>query len=226
MIDFINSNIIIKQIAQLARNDNINAYIVGGYVRDKLLGKQDADIDISVIGNAIDFAKKAAGSFNAELAAVYDKFGTALLNLTGIGNQNEKIKIEFASARKESYNKDSRKPKVQFSDLKDDLSRRDFTVNALAVSLNEDKNEIIDYFGGQADLKEKILRTPLKPEKTFDDDPLRIMRACRFASQLGFKIAPETFEAMKQMHERLRIISGESNVVSQERITDEFLKIL
>lgn len=224
MTDFKNSNNIIKQIAELTGKENVQAFLVGGYVRDKLLGHEDNDIDISVIGDAIIFAQKTANYFKTELAAVYDKFGTALLNLPG--KDNETIKIEFASARKESYQKDSRKPIVEFSDLKDDLSRRDFTVNALAVSLNDDKNEIIDYFGGLEDLKNKILRTPLEPQKTFDDDPLRIMRACRFASQLGFRIAPETFEAMKKMCERLKITEGEHSVVSQERITDEFLKTL
>ncbi|HEY3251977.1 MAG TPA: tRNA nucleotidyltransferase, partial [Ignavibacteria bacterium] len=219
MMDFINSNKIVKQIAAIARKENIQAFLVGGYVRDKLLGKQDTDIDITIIGNAIDFAEKTAESLNTQLAAVYDKFGTALLSLANFENENEPIKIEFASARKESYRKDSRKPIVEFSDLKDDLSRRDFTVNALAVSLNDDKNDIVDYFGGQKDLKDKILRTPFEPYKTFDDDPLRIMRACRFASQLGFIIASETFEAMKQMRERLKLTDDKPTVVSQERIT-------
>jgi len=223
-VDFINSNIIIQKIAGLARTENVQAYLVGGYVRDKILGIEKSDIDISVVGDAVDFAKKTAKLFSKELDAVYDKFGTALLNVKlEVGTD---AKIEFASARKESYRKDSRKPNVEFSDLKDDLSRRDFTVNALAVTLNDDNNKIIDHFNGLKDIEDKILRTPLEPNTTFDDDPLRIMRICRFASQLGFSIAPEAFEAMKEMRGRLRLREGEPSVVSQERITDEFMKIL
>jgi len=224
MTDFINSNIAIKKIAEIARKENIAAFLVGGFVRDKLLGNENMDIDISVIGNAINFAEIVASHFKTKVDAVYDKFGTALLKLPG--KDGEQIKIEFASARKESYRKSSRKPVVEFSDLINDLSRRDFTINALAVSLNNDSNETIDHFCGLKDLESKILRTPLEPYKTFDDDPLRIMRACRFASQLGFSIAPETFEAMKEMRERLRLNKNEPTVVSQERITDEFMKIL
>ncbi|HJY63157.1 MAG TPA: CCA tRNA nucleotidyltransferase [Ignavibacteria bacterium] len=223
-MDFINSNIIIKQIAQLARQEKVQAFLVGGYIRDKILGIEKSDIDISVIGDAIEFGKKAAALFDKSLDAVYDKFGTALLNIQSPNNGI--AKIEFASARKESYRKSSRKPDVEFSDLKDDLSRRDFTVNAFAVSLSDDNNEIIDFFGGLEDLNEKILRTPLEPVKTFDDDPLRIMRACRFASQLNFSIESETFEAIKEMRLRLKLNAGEPTVVSQERITDEFMKIL
>lgn len=224
MTDFINSHIIIKKISETAVKEKIPAFLVGGFVRDKLLGIDNMDIDISVVGNAIKFAEIVAAQFNVRVDAVYDKFGTALLNLHGEGNGH--VKIEFASARKESYRKTSRKPIVEFSGLKDDLSRRDFTVNALAVSLNDNSNEIIDYFSGLEDLKNKVLLTPLEPYKTFDDDPLRIMRACRFASQLGFSIAPDAFEAMKEMRERLRLKDNEPTVVSQERITDEFLKIL
>jgi tRNA nucleotidyltransferase/poly(A) polymerase len=153
------------------------------------------------------------------LTALYKKFGTALLEAEG-------NKIEFASARKESYRSNSRKPDIEFADLSEDLKRRDFTVNALAVSLGSNNEEIIDLFDGLNDLNEKTLRTPLEPEKTFSDDPLRMMRACRFASQLGFEIAGDTFHAIKQMRERIRIVKGEDTVVSQERITDEFLKIL
>jgi len=224
LLDFINSNKTIQKISALARNENIPAYIVGGCIRDKILGIDKSDIDISVIGDAIEFGKKTAALFDKTIDAVYDKFGTALLIVQSPAG--ESTKIEFASARKESYRKNSRKPDVEYSDLKDDLSRRDFTVNAFAVSLNDDKNEIIDYFNGLEDIKEKVLRTPLDPKKTFGDDPLRIMRACRFASQLEFSIAPETFEAMKEMRNRLKLTAGEPTVVSQERITDEFMKIL
>lgn len=219
MTDFIGSNIILKRISRIAIKADVQAFVVGGYVRDRLLGLNKTDIDITVIGDGIAFAEIVAKDYNQSLSAVYKKFGTALLEIND-------TKIEFASARKESYNVNSRKPIVEFADLTEDLSRRDFTVNALAVSLNNDNNEVIDMFEGLTDLKEQVLRTPLEPEKTFSDDPLRMMRACRFASQLGFEIAGDTFHAMKQMKERLRITNGEDTVVSQERITDEFLKII
>jgi poly(A) polymerase len=213
------NNDVIILLSKLAQDSGVKIYLVGGYVRDLLLGIQCNDIDISIIGDAIKFAESAAASFGLQLNAVYKKFGTALLIK---GN----LKIEFASARKESYNLDSRKPNIEFSDLKDDLSRRDFTVNALAVSLNkEDFGSIIDLFNGLKDLENKILKTPLDPEITFSDDPLRMMRAVRFASQLQFEIHHDTFDGIKKMKERLRI-KNDSAVVSQERITDEFLKIL
>lgn len=176
------------------------------------------DIDITVIGDGVAFAELVAREFGTKLSAVYKRFGTALLEL-------EDLKIEFASARKESYNRDSRKPDIKFAGLEDDLARRDFTINALAVPLTSISNEIIDRFGGLNDIENKIIRTPLGPLKTFDDDPLRIMRAARFASQLQFTVHPDTLAAMKEMGYRLKITDNEQ-VVSQERITDEFLKIL
>lgn len=218
-MDFTGSNKYLARISRIAVKNNITAYVVGGYVRDKLLELDKTDIDITVIGDGIAFAEIVSRDLNKPLSAIYKKFGTALLEL-------DDTKIEFASARKESYKSTSRKPVVEFADLEADLSRRDFTVNALAVSLNSGTNEVIDLFDGLTDLKEKILRTPLEPEKTFSDDPLRMMRACRFASQLGFEIAGDTFHAIKQMRERIRISKNSDNVVSQERITDEFLKIL
>ena len=219
MTDFIGSNTILKRISGIAIKTGVQAFVVGGYVRDKLLGLDKTDIDITVIGDGIAFAESVGKEYDKSLSAVYKKFGTALLEI-------DDTKIEFASARKESYHVNSRKPIVEFADLTEDLSRRDFTVNALAVSLNNDDNEVIDMFEGLTDLKEKVLRTPLEPEKTFSDDPLRMMRACRFASQLGFEIAGDTFHAIKQMKERLRITKVEETVVSQERITDELLKII
>ena len=219
MTDFIGSNTILKRISGIAIKTGVQSFVVGGYVRDKLLGLDKTDIDITVIGDGIAFAESVGKEYDKSLSAVYKKFGTALLEI-------DDTKIEFASARKESYHVNSRKPIVEFADLTEDLSRRDFTVNALAVSLNNDDNEVIDMFEGLTDLKEKVLRTPLEPEKTFSDDPLRMMRACRFASQLGFEIAGDTFHAIKQMKERLRITKGEETVVSQERITDELLKII
>jgi poly(A) polymerase len=210
----------ILKIADIARQNGFEIYLVGGFVRDRLMEKNCNDIDISVIGDAVKLAELTAKEFKTKLSAVYKKFGTALLVL-------DDIKIEFASAREESYKADSRKPEVEFSDLEHDLSRRDFTVNALSASLNENNiGEIIDMFGGLEDLDNKLLKTPLDPLKTFDDDPLRMLRAARFASQLGFKIEQKTFNAIGEMKERLRLTPGEHGVVSQERITDEFLKIL
>ena len=224
-MDFINSNTIIKQLSDVAGKNNVQAFLVGGYIRDMLLHKNDtesyitADIDISVIGDAVVFAETAAKSLGKELSAVYKKFGTALLE-TG------SVKIEFTSARKESYGSNSRKPVVEPADLQEDLSRRDFTVNAMAVSLTDNKNEIIDLFGGLSDLENRILKTPLDPETTFNDDPLRMMRACRFASKLDFKIDDNAIAAIYNTRERIRVNKEKDNVVSQERITDEFLKIL
>jgi len=219
LTDFIGSNTILRKISRIAIKNNVQAYVVGGFVRDKLLKISKTDIDITVIGDGIAFAETVSKELGKSLSAIYKKFGTALLEI-------DDTKIEFASARKESYNTNSRKPDIEFADLMEDLSRRDFTVNALAVSLNSEKNEIIDMFEGLSDLNERVLRTPLEPEKTFSDDPLRMMRACRFASQLGFEIAGDTFHAIKLMRERIRIVKGTDTVVSQERITDEFLKIL
>jgi poly(A) polymerase len=208
-------NKIIKKISGIAKEANINAYLVGGYVRDLILKREDNDIDITVIGDGINFSELVAKKFDTKPSAIYKKFGTALIEI-------DNLKIEFASARKESYQKNSRKPKVEFSTLEDDLSRRDFTINTLAVSLNGDKYEVIDSFNGLSDLKNGIIKTPLEPEKTFDDDPLRIMRAIRFASQLNFRIEGDTYKAIVKMKDRL----VPDEVVSQERITDEFLKIL
>ena len=203
----------IKDISALAKELNVEAYLVGGYVRDTILEIECTDIDIMVIGDAISFGESVAKHFNKELSAVYKNFGTALLNIN-------RLKIEFASARKESYNRDSRKPKVEMSNLEDDLSRRDFTINALAVLL-DGKCEVIDRFNGLEDLKNGIIKTPLDPEKTFDDDPLRMLRAIRFASRFNFSIEEKTFEALSKYKKRLN-----DNIVSKERIANEFLSIL
>lgn len=195
-------------------------YVIGGYVRDFILGKQSTDIDIMVLGDATEFAHIAAKKFKTELNAVYKNFGTALLMVTDNGVE---YKIEFASARKESYNRNSRKPEVVDANLEEDISRRDFTINTLAVSLNK-KNfgELIDLYNGVEDIRNGIIKTPLDPLKTFDDDPLRIMRAIRFASRLNFKIEENTYKAIVSMKDRLK----EADVVSTERVTDEFLQIL
>ncbi|MDQ1265097.1 MAG: poly(A) polymerase [Bacteroidota bacterium] len=208
------NNPAIKLIADYAKKNKTEVYLVGGYVRDTLLGFKSDDIDIMVTGDATEFAAEFAAHSGTELTAVYKKFGTALLNYEG-------YKIEFTSARKESYKRGSRKPKITRANLEEDLSRRDFTINAMATNL--DKPEIIiDLFGGKKDLDDKIIRTPLDPDKTFFDDPLRILRAIRFASRLNFAIDQETLRGIESNRNRLT----EDKVVSQERISKEFLMIL
>jgi poly(A) polymerase len=207
------SNPLLCSIGKLADENGIDAFVVGGYVRDYLLELGDKDIDILVIGDGVEFAKKVAKNLGTQTIVAYERFGTAMVPING-------GKVEFVGARKEKYDAESRKPVVKVGTLKDDLLRRDFTVNALAVSINKKTfGKLHDEFNGVEDLKNGILRTPLDPTKTFEDDPLRIMRAMRFASQLNFTIEEKAFEAIKKMRERLSIIS-------QERITDEFLKIL
>lgn len=206
----------LKNIGKIADEHGIKAYVVGGFVRDSILETVSNDIDIMVTGDGIKFSKAVADSFKKPLDAVYKNFGTALLEL-------DEFKIEFASARKESYERDSRKPIVEDAGLEDDLSRRDFTMNALAIGLNEDNyGKMYDIYNGVKDIKAKIIRTPLDPVKTFEDDPLRIMRGIKFASKLNFVIEDKTFEAINIMRYRL----SEDKVVSQERITNEFLQIL
>jgi tRNA nucleotidyltransferase/poly(A) polymerase len=204
---------IVLRIGAFADESNVEAYVVGGYVRDKFLGKEVTDIDIVVIGDGVEFAKKVGAAVGRTNVVVYEKFGTAMLPL-------EEGKIEFVSAREESYERSSRKPQVKKASLESDLSRRDFTVNALAASINKKKlGEVIDPFHGLEDLEKKILRTPLAPDATFDDDPLRMMRALRFASQLQFQIEPQAFASIKKNADRIKI-------VSMERVADEFFKIL
>ncbi len=191
----------------------VEAYVVGGYVRDFLLGKNVQDIDILVMGDAIAFAHAVAPGLGAGKVVTFERFGTAMIPLEG-------GKLEFVGARKEKYSGESRKPEVSPATLGEDLSRRDFTVNALAVALNtRTLGSLHDPFHGRDDLEARRLRTPLDPQHTFDDDPLRMLRAIRFASQLEFTLEPAVLEAVGAMKERLRI-------VSQERITEEFLKTL
>lgn len=204
---------LLKRVGEIADRLSMRAFVVGGFVRDLLLGKQVKDIDIVVLGQGIPFGRQVAQELGRTNLVVFENFGTAMLQLDG-------RKLEFVGARKESYSKYSRKPKVEVGTLDDDLSRRDFTVNTMAVSLNRsDFGRLVDPFGGQEAMREKILRTPLDPKATFDDDPLRIMRAFRFACQLGFSVEQSVLEAAKMMAPRLKI-------VSQERITDELMKIL
>lgn len=204
---------IIKRIGKIADQSGVEVYLVGGVIRDKFLGRPTKDIDITVIGNGIDFAHRIAHSFRLKRVIEYKEFGTASIPYRGIN-------IEVATARSEVYKSESRKPIVFESNLQEDLARRDFTINTLAMPLNEEKIfTLIDYFGGLRDLNSGLIRTPLDPVTTFSEDPLRILRAIRFATQLGFRIEHSTFNAIKQVRERLKI-------VSQERITEELKKII
>ncbi len=199
-------------ISQLAGKQNLQAYAIGGFVRDIFLDRPSKDIDIVVIGNGIAFAEAVAAALKVKLA-VFKNFGTASLKY-------QDLEVEFVGARKESYRLDSRKPIVENGTLEDDQKRRDFTINALAISLHPDTfGELLDPFDGVSDLKKKLIRTPLNPVETFSDDPLRMMRAIRFATQLNFKIDQVAVDAIKNNVERIKI-------VSQERITDELNKII
>ncbi len=201
---------IIAAISGLAKKGNYPVYLVGGYLRDRILHRACHDLDFVIEGDAILFAGKVAKLLSLKPPIFYSRFGTAML-------QSGKITLEFATCRKESYLVHSRKPKIVASELKDDLERRDFTINALAVSLKDGK--MIDLFAGRKDIKAKILRTPVDPDKTFFDDPLRMLRAVRFASRLNFVIHPQTEAAIIRNRERLKI-------VSRERIADEFLRTM
>lgn len=203
----------LKEIGSLAKKQGIPVYVVGGFVRDRILGIESQDLDFVVEGDGPAFAELAEHALDGYGLAVHKRFGTASFQAKG-------LKIEFVTARKESYSKDSRNPVVEQASFSEDLARRDFTVNALAMCLDPDHyGEIIDPFNGIKDIRKRRLRTPLSPEETFSDDPLRMLRAARFASQLQFEIESKTLKAMSKERERLKI-------VSQERITDELLKIL
>jgi len=203
-------------LSEVVTKEQTEAYVIGGYVRDCLLKREHPgkDIDIVVIGSGIEIARKVAKRLSPSLkVTVFKNFGTAMLRY------NE-YDIEFVGARKESYNRDSRKPKVENGSLKDDQLRRDFTINALAISLNEDTyGHFLDPFNGTEDLKNKLIRTPQDPDKTFSDDPLRMLRAIRFATQLNFIIEESTFSSIKRNADRIKI-------VSQERIVTELNKII
>ncbi|MEO8583241.1 MAG: HD domain-containing protein [Flavitalea sp.] len=205
---------VFHKIAHAAEELQLPCYIIGGFVRDKLLGRTTKDADIVCVGDGIVLAHEVAKRFNPVPKVAYFKtYGTAQLKIND-------WEIEFVGARKESYGYHSRNPEVQPGTLADDQLRRDFRMNALAISLNKnDFGKLIDPFNGLDDLQHQIIQTPLEPAGTFSDDPLRMMRAIRFASQLGFTIAPVTFEAIKDNIERIKIIS-------QERIAEELNKIL
>lgn len=203
---------VLLRVAALAVERGVDAYVVGGYVRDALMGRPRTDIDVTIVGDAQRFADAVASAFRST-AVHYERFRTSMVP---IGD----YKVEFVGTRSEVYTPDSRDPVVTEGTLDDDLRRRDFTVNAMAASLHPDTlGDVVDRFDGVADLERRVLRTPLDPTVTMNDDPLRMMRAARFAAQLQFAIDPALEQAMTSMAERIRIIS-------QERITDEFLKIL
>lgn len=209
----LSENIVLNKIAQIAQSENKNVFVVGGYVRDLILKRERSDIDILVIGSGIDFAKTVAEKLNISNVNYYKNFGTAQFSF-------DNMNVEFVGARRESYDRNTRKPFVEDGTFEDDISRRDFTINTLAVSLNAiDFGKIIDTYDGLTDIKNQIIKTPLDPFRTFDDDPLRIMRAFRFAAQLNFKVDKNIMKAAYDMRNRL-------SIVSQERITDEFLKTL
>lgn len=204
---------LVKIVSETAKESGKKVFLVGGVVRDLLLKRDRSDLDFLVIGNSLEFAEIVATKLGLSKVTKYRNFGTAHFNF-------ENYSVEFVGARRESYKRDSRKPIIEDGTFEDDIKRRDFTINAMAISLNRnDFGELIDLFNGYDDLEKKLIRTPLDPFQTFDDDPLRIMRAFRFASQLNFNVDEAILSAAREMKERLQI-------VSQERITDEFLKIL
>ena len=223
---------IFHQISTVADGLGVECYVVGGYVRDIFLERPSADIDVVVVGSGIEVAKglKQLLGKRAHLS-VFKNFGTAQVKISGhlaVGHwplaksQEQKadsLEVEFVGARKESYSHDSRKPVVENGTLEDDQNRRDFTINAMAICLNRSRfGELIDPFNGIADLEDGIIATPLDPEITFSDDPLRMMRCVRFATQLNFEIEDETFEALQHMADRIKIVSGERIEVELNKI--------
>ena len=204
-------------VSQVAQQTGVRAFVIGGYVRDCFLGRPCNDIDIVVEGSGIEFAK-AVGARTGKYVSYFKNFGTAMMHFQG-------DEIEFVGARKESYRRESRKPIVENGTLEDDQLRRDFTINAMAFSLQpEDFGALVDPFGGIADLAAGIIRTPLDPDTTYSDDPLRMLRAIRFATKLStpqaqFTIVPESLESMHRMRDRM-------NILSRERIAEELNKIL
>lgn len=204
---------IFKLVSDAAKELGVDAYVIGGYVRDCILGRETKDIDVVSTGKGIELARAVASRLGGSKISVFKRFGTAMIN-------HKDLEVEFVGARKESYSEDSRKPAVEDGTIKDDQDRRDFTINAMAISLNEGTwGELVDPFNGVEDLQKGILRTPLEPAKTYSDDPLRMMRAIRFATQLDFQIEESSFQAIYENRERI-------GIVSKERIADELNKIV
>ncbi len=202
---------VFELISQAADEAGLETYVVGGFVRDAIMGKACKDIDIVTIGSGIELAKKLKEmTGRGSRISVFRNFGTAMLHFQ---DQGEDWQLEFVGARKESYSRDSRKPAVEDGTLEDDQNRRDFTINAMAICLNKARyGELLDPFDGQGDLKRQIVRTPLDPDITFSDDPLRMLRAIRFATRLDFSIHPDTFEAIRRNAYRIEIVSMERNI--------------
>jgi len=199
-------------ISDCAQKIGIDCYVIGGYVRDSIMGRKTNDIDIVAIGSGIELAEAVAKKLKTQVS-VFKNFGTAMLHY-------KDMEVEFVGARKESYNKDSRKPIVENGTLSDDQNRRDFTINAMAIGLDKNNyGKLLDPFNGIKDIENKIIRTPLNPDITFSDDPLRMMRAIRFATQLRFSIEETTFEGIIRQVERI-------DIISKERISDELNKII
>ena len=211
MID-LESSIIFKTVTSEAEALGVRAFVIGGYVRDWFMHRDNNDVDIVVEGSGIALAEKVAARLHSKVS-VFRNFGTAMFKYKG-------VEVEFVGARRESYDRNSRKPFVEDGTLEEDQQRRDFTINAMAFSLQkEDYGTLIDPFGGIADIAAKKIRTPLDPDTTYSDDPLRMLRAVRFATRLGFDIVPESIESMRRNRERLGILS-------KERIADELNKIM
>jgi poly(A) polymerase len=211
--DHLHTNPVFETVQKASKKLNQPAFVVGGYVRDLILNRLNKDLDFVTVGSGIKLAQQVAKEMGGLTLTVFQNFGTANI-------KSGEFELEFVGARRESYRTESRKPIVEDGSLEDDQNRRDFTINAMAISLNEENyGELVDPFGGIEHLKQKLIKTPLHPDQTFSDDPLRMMRAARFATQLKFDIDGDTFESMQRNADRLKI-------VSMERIMDETNKII